>query len=343
MRQLLFLLVAGFVSGSVILWGAPMAAADDAGLPPDFSAKEAPPDSNAGAAAGEDAFMKAFLARHEDFVIRKAVIGEHEIPAYVVEKKYNAADIKPAVVLVHGHSSNKEFLFHYRWPEELAYMGFVVVAIDAWGHGERDVATREQMEAKSWIDGVTKAIFETAKELPQVYDYLAARPDIDASRIGVMGPSMGGAVTIAAAAMDNKFAAFVPVSAGCNFLAFAERGKGQDYGVSEELEARIKAYDPVYYPERIAQRPVCFVHGMNDVLVPPTNVRKLYEKLKPLYNEHPDRLGWQEFDVLPLPAGRRAAPREIVTTHYIAPGMTQAGYDWFAKFLLDDPLQHVRE
>jgi dienelactone hydrolase len=133
---------------------------------------------------------------------------------------------RPAVILLHGTGGRKESMSSYL--ASLARAGFVAVAIDGRYHGERTGP-----QEGSYVDAILRA-YRTGGERPFLYDsvwdimrlidYLETRPDVDASRIGLMGISKGGMETYLAAAVDPRISAAVPIRGVQSF------GWGLDHG-----------------------------------------------------------------------------------------------------------------
>ena len=123
----------------------------------------------------------------------------------------------PAVLCVHGHWKEAK-----QSPQVqarcigLAKHGFFVLAVDAFGAGERGVG-----EALGEYHGEMTAgtLFPIGKPLSgiQVYenmravDYLQSRPEVDPDKLGITGASGGGNQTMYAGAWDTRFKAVVPV------------------------------------------------------------------------------------------------------------------------------------
>ncbi len=111
----------------------------------------------------------------------------------------------PAVIVVHG--SNGVDSRGESATEALNAAGIATFEIDLWAaHGVMGPETRP------------KSPFETVPDVFAALAVLAARPDIDAARIGLSGFSWGGLMTMLAAtrAIHDKYAA-----AGARFAAFA--------------------------------------------------------------------------------------------------------------------------
>ncbi|MBQ4186315.1 MAG: prolyl oligopeptidase family serine peptidase [Firmicutes bacterium] len=89
----------------------------------------------------------------------------------------------PAVVASHGYLNNREMQdCNY---VELARRGYVVIAMNAYAHGDSDVARTDYKETPEVRSG---GMIEFVR-------YLATLEYVDASKIGVTGHSMGGGYT----------------------------------------------------------------------------------------------------------------------------------------------------
>lgn len=101
---------------------------------------------------------------------------------------------KPAVVFCNGLDSNKELLYWTRLPEELARRGISTLCVDQPGSGEalrlQDLPVDPHSE--NWA---SKAI-----------DWLETQDEVDASKIGMTGISLGGHFAPRAVAYEPRFA-----------------------------------------------------------------------------------------------------------------------------------------
>jgi len=117
----------------------------------------------------------------------------------VIRGWYLPSQNKAAVILLHSVASNR------LGTRDLALMftrhGYGVLMIDLRTHGESegDLLTFGGDEYLDVSAGV---------------DYLQARPEVDAERIGVMGLSLGASVSILSAAQDTRLAAVVADAPG---------------------------------------------------------------------------------------------------------------------------------
>ncbi|MGD9997016.1 MAG: alpha/beta hydrolase, partial [Ilumatobacteraceae bacterium] len=99
-----------------------------------------------------------------------------------------------AVVLLHGASSTRSNVLGHA--AVLARHGYGVLLYDARGHGRSDGRAMEL----GWYGDL---------DVAAAVDFLAARPDVDARRIGAIGMSMGGEQVIGALAADDRLVAAV--------------------------------------------------------------------------------------------------------------------------------------
>lgn len=123
----------------------------------------------------------------------------------------------PAVLCVHGH---------WAWARidpnvvarclGLVKLGFFVLAVDAFGSGERFTKPARGTYHGGLYGSTLWPVGQTLLGM-QVYDnrravdYLSTRPEVDADRLGVTGASGGGNQTMYAGALDERFKAAVPV------------------------------------------------------------------------------------------------------------------------------------
>lgn len=121
------------------------------------------------------------------------------------------AERSPAVILLHGSAGPSTREGGYA--EVLHAAGFVTLEPDLWS--ARGLA--------GGSEGRPKTVPETLPDLYGARAFLAARPDVDASRIGVAGFSFGGVMAMLAAtrAYNDRylsgahFAALMPVYPAC--------------------------------------------------------------------------------------------------------------------------------
>lgn len=116
------------------------------------------------------------------------VNGEVVSGILFMPKDASASNKKPAVVLTHGYLNNRELQLQNAI--ELARRGFIVLTVDREGHGNY-LPTSDKGSAMMNTSGM----YDSAK-------YLYNLPEVDKSRIGISGHSMGGYTTAATLMQD---------------------------------------------------------------------------------------------------------------------------------------------
>jgi predicted dienelactone hydrolase len=111
----------------------------------------------------------------------------------------------PAVVCIHGHGGHRRIVYKadslYRgFAAALAQRGYVTIAADVGQHAVYE-ANRTLMGERLW-------------DLMRCVDYLESLPEVDRTRIGCGGLSLGGEMAMWLGGMDTRIAA----TASCGFL-----------------------------------------------------------------------------------------------------------------------------
>src|SRR5205807_2775295 len=107
----------------------------------------------------------------------------------------------------------------------LVKLGFFVLAVDAFGAGERYTAPARGTYhgalygSTLWPAGYTLLGMQVYDNRRAV-DYLCSRPEVDASQLGITGASGGGNQTMYAGALDERLKAVVPVCSVGTYQAY---------------------------------------------------------------------------------------------------------------------------
>jgi len=159
-----------------------------------------------------------------DVTIEKIIIESQPL-YYVTANLYLPATHPlpaPAVLVPCGHAKlGKGYRLYRDAGIGLARKGYVALVYDPTGQGERsecyDPKTRRHVVHREvpqhhwtgkpcFLTGMTLAGYRTWDGI-RCLDYLCARPEVDPTRIGVMGNSGGGAMTMLITAVDERVAA----------------------------------------------------------------------------------------------------------------------------------------
>jgi dienelactone hydrolase len=138
----------------------------------------------------------------------------------------DGATKRPAVLNVHGHWPGAKQDEHVQARcAGLAQHGFVALAVDAFGAGERGLTKNlgeyhgEMTAATLWPTGLPLSGLQVYENMRAV-DYLLRRPEVNGEAIGITGASGGGNQTMYAGAYDERFKAVVPVCSVGNYRAY---------------------------------------------------------------------------------------------------------------------------
>ncbi|MBC8876965.1 MAG: methyltransferase domain-containing protein [Planctomycetes bacterium] len=111
----------------------------------------------------------------------------------------------PAIVCIHGHGGNRRTVYdndsiYHRFATVLAENGYVTISADVGQHDVKD-AKLTLMGERLW-------------DLIRCVDYLESMPQVNRSKLGCAGLSLGGEMAMWLGAMDERMAATV----SCGFL-----------------------------------------------------------------------------------------------------------------------------
>ena len=213
-----------------------------------------------------------------------------------------AAGPLPVAVIYHRFSGrNTDDLLRLALP--LADSGAAAVLPEAALHGERAPQDFDRRLAEDRDGFFTDVLDNTVGEAGEVLALVAGREELDATRVGVVGTSMGGAVALAVACGDHSPAAKVAV-------ALMPTAPGPGSSIRQEA-----AYSPE--PERGFPTALMIVHGTEDT-TPYPNARSFYDALVPHYSDAPERLRFVDM------------PGE---DHRVGPYWIEETLSWLGRFL----------
>ncbi len=155
-------------------------------------------------------------------------VNQVRVPAYLVTPQ-NKEGKYPIVLIADGINGNKERWFEDdSWPrgglviKALLENGIAVMILDAVYHGERQYENdyAGPLNPRKFPYTTRQMVIQTAIEYRRAIDYLSTRSDIDTSRIGMMGLSLGSLITFELTAIDSRIitaaAIVVPINAAKN-------------------------------------------------------------------------------------------------------------------------------
>jgi dienelactone hydrolase len=277
--------------------------------------------------------------------------------AVAVIYRPKAGEKFPVVIVQHWLGGSKDNLALLPVLNSLATKGFLVAAIDGRFRGERqngkslDVAMLEALKT-----GKGKPfLIDTAYDITRLIDYLQARPDVDANRIGMVGISEGGMITWLTTAADDRIKVAAPmISVSCLADTF-EAPEGP------EVAARLALFDSFLkaYAKDINEPQVNLkvLRTAWSKLVPGLLDRFDAQNVVPLIAPRPLLVINHELDELfPLSGAKKVA--SVVQARYleakapekfefkVTPGLKHAAFDfnevntiatWMERWLKDAP------
>ena len=206
----------------------------------------------------------------------------------------------PAVLCFHGYTANAG-----DWTDKLAYVseGFCIAALDCRGQGgasEDNLRIKGNTHNGHIIRGLDdpnpknllfRHIYLDTAQLARI---VMSFPEVDAERIGAMGGSQGGALTIACAALEPRVKLAAPVFPFlCDYRRVWEMDLAKD--AYHELRAWFRSFDPTHAREdeiftrlgyidlqflapRIKAETMMAV-GLMDTICPPSSQFAAYNKI----------------------------------------------------------------
>ncbi|HVE52385.1 MAG TPA: alpha/beta hydrolase family protein [Ramlibacter sp.] len=194
---------------------------------------------------------------------------------------------------------------------ELAAQGYVVVAIDAFYWGERRMVLDDDPQAYrdrplSMTDKeiqafnarasqnealVARSLFTAGITWPGVLlwddirtlDYLASRPEVDASRLGCVGLSVGGYRSFFLATLDERIKAAVDVGWMTSFAAQIKGHVINTVGLSFHINGLYRYLDLPDMSALIAPRALLAINGSRDRLFALQGVKSAFDKIAKCY------------------------------------------------------------
>ncbi len=219
----------------------------------------------------------------------------------------NATAPVPIIILMHGLGDHKGVDYVEYGNAFLLKNGYAVLRIDFKEHGERKRDTYKfdlTGDYKYWTRNV---ISQTVFDLRRSVDFIETRKELDASRIGYYGISLGGITgTIFCGIEDRIKVPVIALAAGQMNLRF------KDDASTGDAKNFVSIIEPINFVKQIAPRPFLMLNAKNDEVIPPVMSKLLFDAA-----ENPKEIIWYD-------AKHRDAPIDIIYAD---------GLNWFNEHL----------
>jgi len=207
---------------------------------------------------------------HADEHVLDLVHGAERVPATLLTPSGESP--APAALLLHGFSSNKERMVQ-SVGRALQQRGVASLALDLPFHGERD-GTRDALPYRNPI-ALVAAWRSAVREARAAIEWLGAQPEVDRTRLGILGYSLGGFLALMTASEEPAV----------RVITLAAAGDLPDSTPYVSLLRR--AVDPLRAVRQLAGRPLLLVNGRRDTTTRPEQAERLFARA-----EEPKELHW---------------------------------------------------
>ena len=208
--------------------------------------------------------------------------GDHQIPATLTVPLGAEGETFPAVVMLHGNGSTRHEAgnaYDYTAPE-MAKAGIATIRYDYIGNGD---STEDYIDF-TYDKGIADAIC--------CYEYLKGVEAVDIERVGIMGWSQGGRLTLLTAARNDVFKSALTWAG-----AFEQKDESAEYQIALENGYYKVVYDwreplkqsPAYYECAMGidyhkeaaniEVPYLIIQGTDDTSVVPETALEIQKAL----------------------------------------------------------------
>ncbi|SHO56536.1 dienelactone hydrolase family protein [Vibrio quintilis] len=172
--------------------------------------------------------------------------------------------------------------------DEMAKLGYVVIAVDALGWGDRGPMAYEKQQAlaSNFFNLGRSLAGNMAYEDMRAFDFLASRPEVDPERVAIVGFSMGSYRAWQLAALRPQAAATVADSWMGTYEGLMTPGNNVLRGQSAYYMMHPGLPQMMDFPDIAgiaAPKPMLVFNGGKDKLFPHAAVQQAYQKLHQIW------------------------------------------------------------
>jgi len=236
--------------------------------------------------------------RHEDGYVLETLLldlnGVEKVPACFARPE-GALGKRPALLFNHSHGGfyklgkdelvkGNKYLAEPCFAKALTKEGWSVLAIDHWCFGARSGRKEsETFKEFLWRGRVLwgMMVYDSLRAL----DFLAARDDVDSSRLGTVGISMGSSMAWWLAALDERVKVCVDICCLTEFESLVKAGGLDLHGLYYYVPSLLKSFSTSKINAMIAPRAHLSLAGLLDPLTPPEGLDIVDSDLRKAYAE----------------------------------------------------------
>jgi dienelactone hydrolase len=244
---------------------------------------------------------------------RETELGTIEKIAFEVEPKcdllaywcvpHESLEPRPTIICLQGHSTGMHNSIGVDREDESKAMkvegdrdfaigamqrGVAALCIEQRSFGLRREQHQQQVSSHPCHDAVMHALMlgrtlagERVFDVDRGLDYLAARGDVDMKRVGVMGNSGGGTISMYAAALLPRLSFAMP---SCSFCTFADSIMSIYHCGDNYIPGILQYAEAADVMGLFAPKPLVIVTGRQDPIFPLAGVRKAFRDLQKIYD-----------------------------------------------------------
>jgi dienelactone hydrolase len=240
--------------------------------------------------------VKVVSVEHKNgHVLEKLLLdlnGQQQVPAWFALPE-NAKGPMPAILFSHSHGGyyklgkdelilGNTYMPETPYAEALTQMGYCVLSIDHWVFGERSGPKESAFFKETLWRGQCMwgmMVYDSLRAM----DYLCQRPEVDPSRIGAIGMSMGSTMSWWLAALDTRIKVCADICCLTEFEALIEDGGLDLHGIFYYVPSLLKYFSTAEIYAMIAPSAHLAIAGSLDKLTPVPGLHKIDQTLKKEY------------------------------------------------------------
>lgn len=224
------------------------------------------------------------------------------VPGYFLTPK-NGKTKHATIFYCHWHGGNYDlgkqeiFTTHHtpQMPAKvLTDLGYAVMAIDAYGFGERagqgpggphELGAAEELSASKYELWMGRSLWAMmVRDDLMALDYLFSRPEVDSTRVAVTGISMGATRSWWLMALEERISTGVAVGCLTRYEELIAEQKLRAHGIYYFVPGFLKYFDTEAVISLIAPRPILFLTGDQDDGSPVSGIKKIEGVVQKVYD-----------------------------------------------------------